>query len=217
MGQRTRERGRSRSAISHQPSAISRFLSFVSRHGSSVACHRSSVIRDTSIPHPPSPVPQGLRGFTIIELIIVIVVLGIALPPLLFTVSDTLEDNVKVRTIQTASVLGRSLLEEILSKRYDENTSSPWSNPLGPNGGETRATYDDIDDFDGFTENPISGFTGYSSSVTVYYVNPDTAGLDTAQPDSSNTLDYKRIDVTITHAIAGTLRFSTVTSRSRSL
>lgn len=172
---------------------------------------------DGHVPRPPSPVPQGQRGFTIIEMIIVIIVLGIALPPLLFTVGETLEDNVKVRTIQTATVLGRSLQEEILSKRYDENTASPWSNPLGPNGGETRATYDDVDDFDGFTENPISGFTGYSSSVTVSYVDPDTTGLDTLLSDSNNTLDYKRIDVTITHALAGTLRFSGVMSRSRSL
>ena len=157
------------------------------------------------------------RGFTIIELVIVIVVLGIAIPPLLYTISDTLTKNVKVRTIQTASVLGRGLMEEILSKRYDVNASSPWSNPLGPAVGETRATYNDVDDFDGFTENPISGFPGYSSSVTVYYVDPDTTGLNTAEPDSSNTLDYKRIDVVIAHPLAGSLKFSTIVSRARTL
>ena len=144
-----------------------------------------------------------------------IAVLGIALPPLLSSISETLEGNIKVRTTQTASILGRGLMEEILSKQYDVNTSSPWSNPLGPAVGETRATYNDVDDFDGFSENPISGFTGYSSSVSVYYVDPDTTGLDTAKPDSSNTLDYKRVDVMITHPLTGSLKFSTIVSRSR--
>jgi MSHA pilin protein MshD len=157
----------------------------------------------------------GRSGFTIIELIIVIAVLGIAIPPLLSSISETLESNIKVRTTQTASILGRGLMEEILSKQYDLSTSSPWSNPLGAGVGETRATYNDVDDFDGFSENPISGFTGYSSSVSVYYVDPDTTGLDTAKPDSSNTLDYKRVDVTITHPLTGSLRFSTIVSRSR--
>jgi MSHA pilin protein MshD len=157
------------------------------------------------------------RGLTLMEMVVVILVLGIAMPPLITMMGRVMEENLDVRSIQTASVFGRDLLEEVISKSYDERNNSPWSNPLGPDGSETRATYDDVDDYDGFVENPIAGTTNFSSRVTVYYVDPDGVDLDTVQPDSSNTLDYKRIDVTITNAYVGDQQFSTVVSRARSL
>jgi hypothetical protein len=125
------------------------------------------------------------------------------------------KESTQAELISTANALGRSLLDEIVSKGYDERSSSPWSNPLGPDAGEaSRSDYDDVDDFDGFNENPVSGFPGFSRSALVYYIDPDNSNLDTAQPDSSNTLDYKRIDVTVYHELVGNVKFSTVVSRS---
>ena len=166
------------------------------------------------------------RGVTLIELVVIIVLIGVMVPPLLMMFSDITKMSAQAELISTANALARSLLEEIISKNYDEKayvsgcTSNCWSNPLGPDSGEARATYDDVDDFDGLNETSISGFPGFSRSATVYYVNPDLTAaeppyhLDIVQPDSSNTLDYKRIDVTVSHSLVGSMKISTVISRS---
>lgn len=150
----------------------------------------------------------------------VIVLIGLAVPPLLMMFSDITQRSSQAELISTANSLARSLLEEITSKNYDERSYSPWSNPLGPESGETRNTYDDIDDFDGLNETTIPGFPGFSRSSVVYYVDPDSSAteppyhLDLAQPDSSNTLDYKRVDVTVKNNLIGSVKVSTVVSRS---
>ncbi|MBU0759934.1 MAG: type II secretion system GspH family protein [Candidatus Omnitrophica bacterium] len=154
-------------------------------------------------------------GITLIELVLIIVLIGLVVPPLLTVFSDITRRSAQAELISTANALTRSLLEEIVSKKYDEKNSSPWSNPLGADSGETnRDAYDDVDDFDGFSEPSVPGFPGFSRSVTVYYVNPDSSNLDTPQPDSCNTLDYKRVDVTVNHQLIGDLKMSSIVSRS---
>jgi MSHA pilin protein MshD len=156
-----------------------------------------------------------LKGLTLIELIAFIVVLGIGIPPLLIMLGDI---NTKTeRSMQLSKMYSSvtSLLEEILSKKFDENIQKPWSNPLGPDADETdKEKFDDVDDFDNYTDS----YLGLSRKVLVYYVNPDLTSseppyhLDTVQPDSSNDLDYKRIDVEVTHSLVGTIKVSTVVS-----
>ncbi|MBU1006299.1 MAG: type II secretion system GspH family protein [Candidatus Omnitrophica bacterium] len=154
-------------------------------------------------------------GITLIEIVMVMVLIGLVVPPLLGMFSDVTKKSAQAELISTANSLARSLLEEIVSKEYDENGSSPWSNPLGPDSGESsRNNYDDMDDFDGFSESSISGFPGFSRTAVVYYVNPDDSDLDTPQPDSYNTLDYKRVDVVISHSLIGNTTMSSVISRS---
>ncbi len=163
----------------------------------------------------------GTSGMTIIEMVMVIVVLAIAIPPLLNMFSEVGINSVQAEFQNTASLIGQSYMEEIISKKFDETlvndplASAPWSDPLGSDGGESRSSYDDVDDFDGYTEDPVANYTGFSTSVTVYYVDPDSSDLDTVQPDSSSSLDYKRIDVTVTHSQVGSMSFSLIKSSQR--
>lgn len=161
------------------------------------------------------------KGITLIELIAVIVVFSLAIPPIILLLYQLRIRGIRAEKLSQANFLARSLMEEVLSKRYDEKTRPPWSNPLGPERGETsRDEYDDVDDFDGFNETSISGFPGFSRSVVVYYVNPDLTTpqppyhLDIVQPDSSNILDYKRVDVSVSHNLVGKIKLSSVVSRS---
>jgi MSHA pilin protein MshD len=106
------------------------------------------------------------RGFTLIELLVTIVILSIALSVFLFVVSDSISRSADPLLRTQASAVGHAYLEEILSKAFDD--------PDGV-GGETRATFDDVLDYNGLVDNgardindnPIAGLSRYTVSVTV--------------------------------------------------
>jgi MSHA pilin protein MshD len=140
------------------------------------------------------------RGVTLIDLILVIVIVAIAIPPMVGVFVTSTRNSTFGVTMARANHLASNLLEEIRSKRWDENTGAA-SATLGPDS-ETRATYDDVDDFHGLNETPpkdsqgvaMNGSTGFRQQVSVCYV-AGTA-LDTCL--GSGTSNYKRITVTVT-------------------
>ncbi|MDF1766944.1 MAG: type II secretion system protein [Gammaproteobacteria bacterium] len=170
------------------------------------------------------------RGFTIIELVISIAVLAIALTGITLMLSGGLSRSADTMQEVRAVALGQAYLDEILGKRFDENTRDsgvppcrnsllsprPCSSTLGPESGESRATYDDVDDYHGLDEglgaadttlrdplgNARIGFDNFRVSVSVRYSRPEAGGeefglgvgdeLDDAQ-------DAKLIEVTVSH------------------
>ena len=148
------------------------------------------------------------RGVTLIDLIITIIILAIAVPPMVGVFITSTRNSTFGVTMARANHLASNLLEEIRSKRWDENTGAaspnPYPNPFVPDSGETRATYDDVDDFDRLNESPpkdsqgvtMGGSTGFRQQVWVCYV----ASIAVATPclGSPTTSNYKHITVKIT-------------------
>ena len=129
------------------------------------------------------PFVKTQQGFTLIETIVGIVVLSIA-----FSIFTTLiyplanQSAEQVHQIRAAE-LGQSMLNEIFAKAFDENSDMSGglkrcgeigeqvctaSNKLGYETGETRATFDDVDDYNnlpnfensrGIREQDYTGFT----------------------------------------------------------
>lgn len=145
------------------------------------------------------------KGFTLIEVIMVIVLLGIMLPGIMMYFIQGVKDSVDSQRRTTAIFLAEGLMEEIRSKQWDEVAviNAPCGNAsvIGPDVGETRINYDDIDDFNGLNNTPpsnsqgvaMANYGGFQQQVTVSYVNP--AALDTAV---GGPTCYKRIEVRIT-------------------
>jgi MSHA pilin protein MshD len=141
------------------------------------------------------------RGVTLIDLIITIIIVAIALPPMVGIFITSTRNSTFGVSMARANHLASNLLEEIRSKRWDENTGAA-SATLGSESGETRATYDDVDDFHGLNESPpkdsqgmtMSGSTGFRQQVSVCYV----AGSDLNTCLGSGTSNYKQIAVTVT-------------------
>jgi len=142
------------------------------------------------------------RGVTLIDLIITIIILAIAVPPMVGVFITSTRNSTFGVTMARANHLASNLLEEVRSKRWDENTGAA-SATLGPDTGESRATYDDVDDFIVVVnESPpkdsqgvaMSGFTGFRQEVSVCYVA--SADLNTCL--GSGTSNYKKITVTVT-------------------
>lgn len=138
------------------------------------------------------------KGLTIIELVVVIVVLGLAIPPLLTSWANIGWRSVRSEALADATFYAQALLEEIKSKRFDENTSSPWSSLLGPETGESRSgsgasAFDDVDDYNGYSDSPA---TRYNRSATVDYA----ALSGTTWQNSGSISNFKRIAVTVSRS-----------------
>ena len=101
-------------------------------------------------------------GVTIIELVATILILAIALSMVTFGLQGGIFRSADPMIQLRATALAQAYLDEILGKRFDENTpangvppcraSAPpprqCSAALGPDGAEDREDYDDVDDYD---------------------------------------------------------------------
>jgi len=107
------------------------------------------------------------RGATIIELVITIVIISIALVGILGVVNLSVKHSADPVVRQQAIAIAESYLEEILLL--------PVIDPDGSNIGETRATFDNVEDYDGLSDtgakdqngNAISGLENYTISISV--------------------------------------------------
>jgi MSHA pilin protein MshD len=100
------------------------------------------------------------KGFTLIELIIFIVVVGAGLAGILAVSSNVVKPSADPMVRKQAMAMADSILEEILQKEY--------SDPDGVQGNETtRATMDDVDDYNGKTK---AIFTDWPSALGSYTV-----------------------------------------------
>jgi MSHA pilin protein MshD len=120
------------------------------------------------------------RGFTLVEIIVLIVVVGAALVGVLLVFQNTVRGSADPQVRKQALAIAEAMLDEILLASYD---------PLPGTGA--RASFDDVDDYAGYTTaggmkdiqgNAIAGLENYNvSSVTVSVVSlNDTGGTLTA-------------------------------------
>jgi MSHA pilin protein MshD len=127
-------------------------------------------------------------GFTLVELVVTMVVIGIAMLGIAFALSFAFARQSdalwQVRTV----ALAEAYAEEILARRFDEVTPvggvppcSPSAMACGPAGddGELRAEFDDVDDYHELDEqppldadgNPRAGYDRYRVQVSVAYLD----------------------------------------------
>ncbi|MCY2929665.1 MAG: hypothetical protein NTV86_09270 [Planctomycetota bacterium] len=137
------------------------------------------------------------QGFTLVEAAISVAIVGGLVVASLYALGG----EARGRSVQTAGAvadgLAASLLSEILQGKYVDPTSPTF----GPETGETaRSAFEDVDDYNGWTENPpqnkdgttLTGYTGWRRSVVVAYVDPATLAV------SGSDTGLKKITVTVT-------------------
>ena len=183
------------------------------------------------------PSPGSLRtrarqkGLSLVELVVTIVLLAIALVGITQAVQFGLGQSADTTLEVRAVALAQSYLDEIVGKRFDENSPvngippcHPTGPPprqctaeasFGPDGGETRADFDDVDDYHGLDEgdgqvnplqdaqgNPRTGYANFRVQVTVRYLNPG-AGEEEETLAQNNELDdqydAKLITLNVSH------------------
>ncbi len=182
---------------------------------------------------PARPVPRiqpgpGQSGLTLIELVVAIVVIAVAATAVMLLLATGYRSSADPQLRIKAVELGQSYMDEIFAKRWDENTPlgggcvvptgtsacdpsnpqavCPGSGSCGPDGTESRATFDDVDDYAGLQEgtcypanlrnasgNPRQGrYDGFCVEVAV------TTGVGGGELQKVPTDDAKRVDVRVT-------------------
>ena len=196
------------------------------------------------------------KGFSLIEVIIFILVLGIALSSIIsvyiFTTRHSADSMLSLKTI----ALSQGLMDEILSKAYDENTppgggcvdgyastlctsattaQALVSGNFGTNAGESRTSFDDIDDYHdlaycgaGVTTPDAScsaacttladesgtdistDYAGYSVCIRVSFAGNEMNSVTTTSGSSVavNTNDAKRIDLILRDPLNARMTFT---------
>lgn len=101
------------------------------------------------------------KGFTLIELIIFIVVVGAGLAGILAVSNNVVKSSADPMVRKQAMAMADSILEEILQKEFEDPDGLPNVVESG------RDTYDDVDDYDGKTKAIFTDWPAALGSYTV--------------------------------------------------
>ena len=146
---------------------------------------------------------RRLRGFSLVELVILIVVIGVALAGVLLVFQSVVRGSADPQMRKQALAIAEALLDEVLLTSY---APAP--------GAGARVNFDNVDDYGtppfdtapgGMTDingAPIPGLGAYNARVTV--ATPGLAGVAevkrvtvtvtvTGQPDMTVSLDGYRV------------------------
>ncbi len=156
-------------------------------------------------------------GLTIIEMVVTIVILAIAMTALSTLLSTGSNRGADTLLELRAVALGQSYMDEIMGRRFDENSNPRGVPPcrpaspctaegsFGPDTGETeRIEYDDVDDYDGLDEgdgsvgdaplldaegNERVGYGNFRVQVSVRYLNIGAGGEEENLGVNANDLN----------------------------
>lgn len=161
--------------------------------------------------------PDTQRGFTLVELVVAIVALAALGAGLAVVFVEGVASSADPQIRAQARAIADGYVEEIMLKRYCENPddSTPCSDETGSDEGETRATYDDICDYNAIgTEEPTdqngepSG--GPDEPLADYEV---TVAVGDGTNDCGSDEGPQRIEVTVSHS-SGRVSYELVSQRA---
>lgn len=140
-----------------------------------------------------------INGFTLIEVMIAVILVGLAIASLVGANSAFTQANGAGTDLSTAEFL----LEQIKELTATLSVADPETGyaTFGPETGETLATYDDLDDFDNkdfsppidAARNTLTNFDAYSQQVIVQNVNQS----DFEQVATDKTTNFVRVTVKV--------------------
>lgn len=142
--------------------------------------------------------PKNILAFTIVEATLSVAIVGV-----LLTASMTsLGAIAKARSVQAERRAAFALAQQLFCEIQQQYFQNPVTGAatFGPQVGQTRATFNDVDDYNGYSESPpalqngtvLTDYTGWTRSVIVAYADP----ANPANTISSSNL--KRFTVTVT-------------------
>lgn len=140
-------------------------------------------------------------ALTLVEAVVSIAIVGVMLVAALETVGASQTTQRKMGDRARATLLAEELMSEILEQDYEDSSLAAGS--FGVESGETgssRAPWDDVDDYDGWSASPpqqkdgtvLTGFTGWRRTAEVKWVS----ATDSTAVSGSDTR-VKRIKVSI--------------------
>ena len=122
--------------------------------------------------------PTGASGYTLVEVAVSTMLVSVLLVGAMNTAGYATRGQLDNKQRAQAKLIANAMLAEILELPYQEPTTNPT---FGPEAGEVRATYDDVDDYKQFSDTPpvdkqgnaLAGGAGLTRSVVVVYAEPE--------------------------------------------
>lgn len=135
-------------------------------------------------------------GFTLIEAALTTVIVGVAFVATMQLFAACTQQNRVGSNMTTAMLLANHLQETIAGVPFNDPAYA--STYFGPEPGQTLASFDDVDDFDGLSLSPpidsmrrtipdLSAYTQVVSVVPVYATQPSSNATGTAIPKGTYT------------------------------
>jgi type II secretory pathway pseudopilin PulG len=129
---------------------------------------------------PRQPRRCRLTGFTLVEAAISVVIVAVMFVAALNTVGAARVAQYKAILVGRGRMLAEALMAEILPQSYQEPGATCVFGPEAGESGTSRAAYDDVDDYHGWTESSLAAkdgtalpnSTNWSRTVTVEWVDP---------------------------------------------
>ena len=132
------------------------------------------------------------RGFTLIEVLVLIVVLGVAVAGVLLVFQTTARASADPQVYKQALAIAEAMLDEILLNAYDHD---------GVVG--TRAQFNDVQDYHGYSSVGVSDITGAAvPGLGDYNVAVAVGNVPLANEAGTLPLvnESQRVTVTVTHS-----------------
>ncbi len=154
----------------------------------------------------PCPYTRAVHsGFTLIEMIMSMLIISVALVGVLSVMNQSVSHSADPMIQNQAVAIAESYLEEIMLMDFCDDPTDLVNCPLasGSEGGETRATFDDVDDYHGLTDTgakdqtgtAITGLSEYTVTVSVSVV-------------ALSGVAAKEVKVNVAHAGFGNVDFA---------
>lgn len=127
---------------------------------------------------------KKMQGFTLMELVVGMLVMGIAITMMTSMLFPQADRAAKTLHRVRSAELAHGILNEIWGKRFDQFTNANGGVPacgsplgmtctaetaFGPDGGETREQFNDVDDYHGLSETKL--MLNSTQSYAAFYPN----------------------------------------------
>jgi MSHA pilin protein MshD len=159
------------------------------------------------------------RGFSLLEVVISLFLVGTVMVVALEALTAATRGRAHNGNEAQAALLAHALLQEILDQPYLEPDDTAAFGPeTGETTGGTRAAFDDVDDYQGWSASPPEAKDGtdlplsndWTRKVAVQWVQPNSITVN-----SPTDGGLKQVLVTVQHKGATLAQVSMVLTKSR--
>jgi MSHA pilin protein MshD len=136
------------------------------------------------------------RGFSLIELILGITVIGISVAAVLSVFIVTTQHSADPMARQQAQLIAESYLDEILIKKFYD----PDTNNVCPAAAEARSAYDNVCDYHGLNQATTDQFGNAITALSAYnvQVSVTSSGVSLNGIDNTSVIRILLVTVTVT-------------------
>ena len=144
---------------------------------------------------------------TLLEVLLTTILLTIGTLSLFSAMAVVKKGEVDTEMVSLATILSRDMMDEILAKAFEDPDGAHGS--FGREEALPRSNFDDVDDYDGLSENPPQSVSGtvyngtggtpnYSMFTrSVLVENVPQNNFNAGSPSADGSTDAKRIIVTV--------------------